>query len=90
AGIFFLLLAFLFACPDVLSLVSDGVYATLLVFVAIELGRHGIKTESYLVTGLIAALSVLVNMTLAFAAGMCLAYGIRYLNKRGRKNTKDQ
>ncbi|OPX67285.1 MAG: hypothetical protein A4E37_01553 [Methanoregulaceae archaeon PtaB.Bin056] len=89
AGIFFLLLAFLFASPDTLGLISGGFYGALLVFVALELGRHGIKTESYLVTGLIAVLSVLVNMTLAFAAGMCLAYGIRYLNKPGRENTKD-
>ena len=82
AGIFFLMLALLFASPDVLSLVSGGFYAALLVFVAIELGRHGIKTDSYLVTGLIAVLSVLVNMTAAFAAGICLAYGIRYVKKR--------
>jgi len=84
AGVFFLLLAFLFASPDVLSLISGGFYGALLVFVALELGRHGIKTDSYLVTGVIAALSLLANMTLAFAAGICLAYGIRYFGRRGR------
>lgn len=88
AGIFFLLLAFLFASPDVLGLISGGFYGALLVFVALELGRHGIKTDSYLVTGTIAILSLATNMTLAFVAGICLAYGIQYLDKTGRKSIK--
>ncbi|OPY46522.1 MAG: hypothetical protein A4E42_00473 [Methanoregulaceae archaeon PtaU1.Bin222] len=87
AGIFFLLLAFLFASPDVLGLISGGFYGALLVFVALELGRHGIKTDSYLVTGLIAILSLLSNMTLAFAVGICLAYGIQYVKRRKGKET---
>lgn len=81
AGIFFLLLAFLFASPDVLGLISGGFYGALLIFVALELGRHGIKTDSYLVTGTIAVLSLLSNMTVAFVVGICIAYGIGYLNK---------
>jgi len=85
AGIFFLFLAFLFASPDVLGLISEGFYGALLVFVALELGRHGIKTDQYLVTGVIAVLSLLTNMTLAFAVGICIAYGIQYLNRRRGK-----
>lgn len=86
AGIFFLLLAFLFASPDVLGLISGGFYGALLVFVALELGRHGINTDSSLVTGAIAVLSLLTNMTLAFVVGICLAYGIQYTSHNRGKN----
>ncbi|HPD11461.1 MAG TPA: putative sulfate/molybdate transporter [Methanoregulaceae archaeon] len=81
AGIILIGAALLFASPAWIGLVSPGFYAALLLFVAIELARHGLKTGSSLVTVTTAVLSFLVSMTAAFIGGMCLAYGIPYLMK---------
>ena len=76
AGIFLIGAALLFASTAWVGLIAPGFYAALLLFVAMELGRHGLKTNSYLVTLPTAILSLLSSMTVAFIAGMCLAYGI--------------
>ncbi|HOS83078.1 MAG TPA: sulfate transporter, partial [Methanolinea sp.] len=81
AGIILIGAALLFASPAWIGLISPGFYAALLLFVAIELARHGLKTGSSLVTVTTAVLSFLVSMTAAFIGGMCLAYGIPYLMK---------
>ncbi|MDH7492209.1 MAG: putative sulfate/molybdate transporter, partial [Methanolinea sp.] len=81
AGIILIGAALLFASPAWIGLISSGFYAALLLFVAIELARHGLKTGSSLVTVTTAVLSFLVSMTAAFIGGMCLAYGIPYLMK---------
>ncbi|HPH35817.1 MAG TPA: putative sulfate/molybdate transporter, partial [Methanoregulaceae archaeon] len=87
AGIILIGAALLFASTAWLGLISPGFYAALLIFVAIELARHGVKTSSYLVTITTAVLSLVASMTVAFIAGMCLAYGIPYLMKQiGEKN----
>jgi len=87
AGCIFLILAFLFASPSILSLVSGGFFGAMLVFVALELGRHSVKTDSLLVTAIIGFLSLLTSMTLAFGVGMVLAYGIPWIRKRRKKET---
>ena len=74
AGLFILIFAVAFAPPEVLTLIPFGVFGALLVFVAIELGKHSAKTESYLVTGAIAVLTLVVGLTVAFIIGMILAY----------------
>ncbi|KDE54843.1 putative sulfate/molybdate transporter [Methanoculleus sp. MH98A] len=76
AGIFILVFALAFAPPEVLTLIPFGVFGALLVFVALELGKHSIKTESYLVTGTIAVLTLAIGLTVAFIVGMVLAYVI--------------
>ncbi|HNQ25092.1 MAG TPA: putative sulfate/molybdate transporter [Methanoregulaceae archaeon] len=87
AGIILIGAALLFASTAWLGLISPGFYAALLIFVAIELARHGVKTSSYLVTITTAVLSLVASMTVAFIAGMCLAYGIPYFMKQiGEKN----
>ncbi|MDD1708081.1 MAG: putative sulfate/molybdate transporter [Methanoregulaceae archaeon] len=85
AGIILIGAALLFASTAWLGLISPGFYAALLLFVAIELARHGLKTSSYLVTVTTALLSLLVSVTVAFIAGMCLAYGIPYILKQTRE-----
>ncbi|WP_332448697.1 putative sulfate/molybdate transporter [Methanoculleus sp.] len=77
AGIFILIFAVAFAPPEVLTLIPFGVFGGLLVFVALELGKHSAKTESYLVTGVIAVLTLLVGLTVAFIVGMVLAYALK-------------
>jgi hypothetical protein len=87
AGIILIVAALLFASTAWLGLISPGFYAALLLFVAIELGRHGLKTASLTVTLATAVLSLLVSMTVAFVAGMCLAYGIPYIMKQIRQKS---
>jgi MFS superfamily sulfate permease-like transporter len=60
----------------VLTLIPFGVFGALLVFVALELGKHSAKTDSYLVTGTIAVLTLAIGLTVAFIVGMVLAYVI--------------
>lgn len=85
AGLFILIFAVAFAPPEVLTLIPFGVFGALLVFVAIELGKHSIKTESYLVTGIIAVLTLALGLTVAFIIGMILAYILE--RWKGRQGT---
>jgi len=82
AGLIFIILALFFASPQVLSIIAVGVLGALLVFVGIEMARYGIKTESWVVTGVIAILALVSSMTAGFIAGMVLAYGERWLKKK--------
>ncbi|KUG19186.1 MAG: putative sulfate/molybdate transporter [Methanomicrobiaceae archaeon] len=74
AGTFILIFAVAFAPPEVLTLIPLGVFGALLVFVALELGKHSVKTESYSVTGTVAILTLAIGLTFAFIIGMVLAY----------------
>jgi len=82
AGIFILIFAVAFAPPEVLTLIPFGVFGALLVFVALELGKHSVKTDSYLVTGVIAVLTLMVGLTVAFIVGMVLAYALKWWPER--------
>ncbi|MEN6512928.1 putative sulfate/molybdate transporter [Methanoculleus sp.] len=77
AGLFILIFGVAFAPPEVLTLIPLGVFGALLVFVALELGKHSVKTESYLVTGVIAVLTLAIGLTFAFILGMVLAYALQ-------------
>ncbi|MCU0631149.1 MAG: putative sulfate/molybdate transporter [Methanoregulaceae archaeon] len=82
AGVILLVIAAFFASPAIQELISPGIYGALLVFVAIEMGKHGLKTDSLpvtVVTGVLALLSVIGG----FVAGMVLAYLMQW--NRGRK-----
>jgi len=74
SGLILLPIALFLASPEFVAIIPFGVFGALLVFVAIELGRHSIKTDSYLITGIIAILALVINMTVAFIVGMILAY----------------
>ncbi len=89
AGIFILAFALLFAPPEVLTLIPIGIFGGLLVFVAIELGKHSIKTDSYIVTALIAILTLAVGLTVAFIAGMALAYALQRWGKNKKESIQD-
>ena len=77
-----LIIALFFASPEFVAIIPLGVFGTLLVFVAIELGKHSLKTSSYIVTITIAILALIINMTVAFIVGMVLAYSLAKMNKR--------
>jgi len=74
SGAILLPIALFFACPQFVSIIPMGVFGALLVFVSLEIGKHGLKTSSYLVTGIIAILALVINFTIAFIIGMALAY----------------
>lgn len=82
AGLIFITLALFFTSPQVLSLIAVGVLGALLVFVGIEMGRHSLKTDSLAVTVLIGILALISSITLAFIAGMVLAYALAWKAKR--------
>ncbi|KAF5040838.1 hypothetical protein DSECCO2_529310 [anaerobic digester metagenome] len=50
---------------------------------ALELGKHSAKTESYLVTAVIAVLTLAIGLTVAFIVGMVLAYVLQW--RAGRR-----
>ncbi|MEI6841999.1 MAG: putative sulfate/molybdate transporter, partial [Methanomicrobiales archaeon] len=71
AGVILLVIAAFFAGPGIQELISPGIYGALLVFVAIEMGKHGLKTDSLpvtIITGILALLSVVGG----FIVGMVL------------------
>jgi hypothetical protein len=82
AGLIFIILALFFTSPQVLSIVAVGVLGALLVFVGIEMGRHSLKTDSIVVTGLIGVLALAVSMTIAFIVGMAAVYLLGWVKKR--------
>jgi MFS superfamily sulfate permease-like transporter len=83
SGLILLPIALFFASPAFVALIPLAVFGAMLVFVGIELGRYGLKTDSFVVTGLVAILALVTNMTVAFIVGMIVAYGIFRLEKRG-------
>jgi len=82
AGIILFALALLFATSDMLALFPTGIFGALLVFVAIELGRHSLKTESYLVSVTMVILAFFTGMAVAFIVGIILAYAIAWHAKK--------
>ena len=82
AGLIFISLALFFSSPQVLSIIAVGVLGALLFFVALEMGRHGIKTDSLGITVIIGILALASSMTVAFIIGMVLAYAARYIRER--------
>jgi MFS superfamily sulfate permease-like transporter len=82
SGLILLPIAMFFASPEFVAIIPFGVFGALLVFVAIELGKHSLKTDSYIVTGIIAILALIANITIAFIVGMMLAYILTKIHKR--------
>ncbi len=74
SGIVLLPLALFFAAPQWVEIIPLGVFGALLVFVALELGKHGFKTDSYPVTIIVALLTPLLNVAVAFLVGLGLAW----------------
>jgi MFS superfamily sulfate permease-like transporter len=77
SGLILLPIGLLFASPEFIAVVSVGVFGALLVFVAMEIGLHAWKTDSPLVTAIVAILALTLNMTIGFIVGMAVAYVLR-------------
>jgi MFS superfamily sulfate permease-like transporter len=74
SGLILLPIGLFFASPQFIAAIPIGVFGALLVFVVMEIGRHGWKTDSPLVTAIVAILALTLNMTIGFLAGMAVAY----------------
>ena len=85
AGVVFLAIALLFAGPAFQELISPGFYGALLVFVALEMGKHGLKTDSY-VTTFVTGVLALFSMIAAFLAGMAIAYLLVVRDRKRHSN----
>ena len=88
SGLILLPIALFFAGPEFVALIPIGIFGALLIFVAIELGKHSLKTDSYIVTAIIAILALIINMTIAFIIGMISAYVLTRIRKHPHKNVK--
>lgn len=86
AGLIFIVLALFFTSPQVLSIIAVGVLGALLVFVGIEMGRHSLKSDSVAITLVIGVLALVSSMTLAFIAGMIIAYLAVWVRKRRERD----
>jgi hypothetical protein len=82
SGLMLLPVALFFAGPQFVQIIPAGIFGALLIFIALELGKNSMKTDSYLITILIAVLSVLVNITLGFVVGLIVAYLLGWGKKR--------
>jgi hypothetical protein len=84
AGLILLIFALFFAGVGFLSIIPTGFYGALLLFAALELARHGIKTDHSIITALIAILALVTGMTIAFIAGISVFYAVEYRIRRER------
>ncbi|MBS3817642.1 MAG: putative sulfate/molybdate transporter [Candidatus Thermoplasmatota archaeon] len=75
--------------PDKLSktinLIPYSVFGALMVFVGLEMGKHGLETDSYLITGVMAVLALFSNITIAFILGL----GMNYILKKVKGPKKE-
>ncbi len=90
SGLILLPIALFFAGPEFIKVIPVGIFGALLFFIAIELGKHSVKTDSYIVTGITGILALVLNITVAFIAGMICAYVLPHIQKRlsGKTATK--
>jgi MFS superfamily sulfate permease-like transporter len=74
AGVILIIAALFFASGEVLAIIPIGYFGAFLLFASLELARYGLRTDRILVTAVIAVLALITGMTVAFVAGMILAY----------------
>jgi len=86
SGLILLPIALFFASSEFVAIIPFGVFGALLIFVAIELGKHGLKTDSYIVTVIIAILALITNMVIAFIVGMILVYLLKKISKHPQRS----
>ena len=82
SGLILLPIGLFFAGPEFIAAIPVGVFGALLVFVAIEIGRHSWKTDSPLTTAIVAVLALVLNMSVGFIVGMAVAYALRRASNR--------
>lgn len=86
SGLILLPIALFFASPGFIATIPVGAFGALLVFVAMEIGRHSWKTDSPLTTATVAILALVFNMTIGFVVGIAVAYALRKRGNRIERN----
>jgi MFS superfamily sulfate permease-like transporter len=87
AGLVFLSIALFFASPQVLTLIPAGIFGALLLYTSLELGRHSLKRDSWFVAAVMGGIALLSSMTVAFVAGLALAWGLIWWERRARSSS---
>ncbi|MFW6144833.1 MAG: putative sulfate/molybdate transporter [Candidatus Natronoplasma sp.] len=79
SGLILLPIALLFSTYHMVNMIPYSIFGALIVFVGLEMGKHGLKTDSYLITGTIALIALFSNITVAFVVGLGLSYAFKRL-----------
>ncbi|MGM0404786.1 MAG: putative sulfate/molybdate transporter [Thermoplasmatota archaeon] len=74
SGLILIPIALFFASVQFVEIFPLAVFGALLVFVALELGKYSFKTESYIITGVVAVFSLFFNISVGFIIGMALYF----------------
>jgi len=85
AGIILLVFSLFLSSPATLEAIPQGVFAALLIFVSIELIRQGIKTESYLISGVMGMIALIpfAGMAGSFIFGLVAVYVKNKIHRDG-------
>jgi MFS superfamily sulfate permease-like transporter len=81
-GIILIAISTLVTDPAILSMIPQGIFGALLLAVAIELIKGGIKTDSLLVPAVMAIIAIPAGITVAFIAGLILTVIIPYAGRK--------
>ena len=77
SGVILLILALLFASPELITIIPFGSLGALLFFSSIELGKNSFKTEGIVICVLTGIIAFFLNITIAFVVMM----GYYYIDK---------
>ena len=89
-GVFLITVALFFSAPGTVGILPVGIFGALLVFIAIELSKHAVRTDAVLVTASMAIIAVVAGMTVAFIWGLALAYAFSRFKDRSGANPRDK
>lgn len=82
SGLILLPIALFFASTEFVNIIPTSVFGVMLIFVALELGKHSLKTGAYVVVGIMGITALLSNITVAFILGIILEYLFKYWKAR--------
>lgn len=77
SGLLLLPIALFFATTQMINIIPYSIFGALIIFIGLEMGKHGLKTDSYPITVAIAVTALLTNITYGFALGLFLHYAIK-------------
>lgn len=84
AGLVLVVIAFFAATPAAVALFPTGLLAALLLVVALELARAGLRTDAPVPTAAVALVSIVSSLTVGFIAGLLVAWGLGWWRRRQR------
>ena len=73
AALILLIFALFFTDTATIALIPAGIFASLLIFVALELGKHGLRSQVPALSVIIAVTALVFGMTTGFILGLILA-----------------